>query len=251
MIIFDDIIHLGGMKMLAEERRQIILKMLKEHQIVKVQQICKKTHSSDSSVRRDLQNLEKKGLLKRIHGGAKFNYELQNEPDMFGKASQYPDAKQRIAYQAATHIKNDDVIFLDAGTTTLAIVDYIPQHQNITIVTNSILHAFALIERHLKTILLGGILKENTKAIIGETAISQLRNLNFNKAFLGINGIDIAKGYTTPDLQEAAIKREALKKSQQTFILSDESKLNKVSFVKVASIDEANLIIESKKNNNS
>ena len=158
---------------------------------------------------------------------------------------------QRIAYQAATHIKNDDVILLDAGTITLAIVDYIPQHQNITIVTNSILHAFALIERHLKTILLGGILKENTKAIIGETAISQLRNLNFNKAFLGINGIGIAKGYTTPDLQEAAIKRKALKKSQQTFILSDESKLNKVSFVKVASIDEANLIIESKKNNNS
>ena len=229
--------------MLAEERQQMILEMLKANQFVKVQEICDQTHGSESSVRRDLQTLEEKGLLERVHGGAKINYTLQNEPDMFGKASQHPHAKELIGKQAAQQVKPEDVIFLDAGTTTLAMVDYLPQNQGITVVTNGILHASALAERHIKTIMVGGLLKETTKAIVGVDALNQLSKLRFNKAFLGINGID-QDGYTTPDPDEAAIKEYALTKSQTTFVLADSSKFNKVSFVNVAPLNAATIIVE-------
>ncbi|MGX5378163.1 DeoR/GlpR family DNA-binding transcription regulator [Ligilactobacillus sp. LYQ135] len=230
--------------MLAEERRQIILDMLKSNRIVKVQEICKRTHCSESSVRRDLQVLEERGLLERVHGGAKINYALQNEPDMFGKALQNPNAKEAIGRHAAMHINSEDVIFLDAGTTTLAMVDYLPQNKGITVVTNGILHASALAERHIQTILLGGQLKATTKAIVGINAIEQLSKLRFNKAFLGINGVHPLDGYTTPDPDEAAIKEFALQKSQHTFVLADSSKLNEVSFMQVAPLNAATLIIE-------
>lgn len=230
--------------MLAEERQQIILDMLKTNKIVKVQEICSQTHGSESSVRRDLQTLEEKGLLERVHGGAKINYTLQSEPDMFGKASQHPHAKELIGKKAAEHVKAQDVIFLDAGTTTLSMVDYLPQNQGITVVTNGILHASALAERHIKTILVGGFLKETTKAIVGVDALNQLSKLRFNKAFLGINGVDLEGGYTTPDPDEAAIKEYAMRKSQQNFVLADSSKFNKVSFVQVADLNAATLIVD-------
>ncbi len=230
--------------MLAEERQQIILEMLKTNRIVKVQEICNRTHGSESSVRRDLQALEERGLLERVHGGAKINYALQNEPDMFGKASQHPNAKQAIGKQAATHVNAEDVIFLDAGTSTLAMVDYLPINQGITVVTNGILHASALAERHIQTILVGGKLKATTKAIVGVDAISQLSKLRFNKAFLGINGVHPIDGYTTPDPDEAAIKEYAMAKAQHSFVLADSSKLNEVSFVQVAPLNAATLIVE-------
>lgn len=230
--------------MLAEERQQIILDMLKNNRVVKVQEICSRTHGSESSVRRDLQTLEKQGLLDRVHGGAKIHYALQREPDMFGKASQHADAKNMIGKAAVKHINSEDVIFLDAGTSTLAMIDYLPTNKGITVVTNGILHASALAERHISTVMIGGRLKENTKAIVGVEAISQLSKLHFNKAFLGINGVHPVEGYTTPDSDEAAIKEYALKKAQQTFVLADASKLNQVSFIQVAPLEAATLIVD-------
>ena len=230
--------------MLAEERQQIILEMLRSNRVVEVQEFCKRTHGSVSSIRRDLKTLEEQGLLERVHGGAKINYALQNEPDMFGKASQNPDAKRAIGQQAATHVNPNDVIFLDAGTSTLAMVDYLPQNQGITVVTNGILHASALAERHIRSIIIGGHLKETTKAIVGVSALSQLNKLRFNKAFLGMNGVDISDGYTTPDPEEAAIKECAMQKAQYSYVLADSSKLNEVSFVQVAPLKMATLIVE-------
>ncbi len=112
------------MKVLAEERQQHILQMLKENNVVKIKEIRKQTNCSESSARRDLQLLEEKGLLIRVHGGAKIKHSLQRELDMSGKASKNTAQKEAIAQAAAKLVEAEDVIYLDAGTTTLAMIPY-------------------------------------------------------------------------------------------------------------------------------
>ncbi|GAB9259354.1 DeoR/GlpR family DNA-binding transcription regulator [Ligilactobacillus animalis] len=232
------------MKVLAEERQQHILQMLKENNIVKLQEIREQTNCSESSARRDLQLLEEKGLLVRVHGGAKIKHSLQRELDMSGKASKNTTQKETIAKAAAKLVEAEDVIYLDAGTTTLAMIPYLNKPE-LTVVTNGVMHASLLADQNVRTILVGGELKNTTKAIIGVKAISSLTQFRFNKAFLGINGIHPRYGFTTPDPDEAAVKTAALEQSEECFVLADPSKFDNVSFVKVAELSQATIITSS------
>ncbi|MEY8735914.1 DeoR/GlpR family DNA-binding transcription regulator [Lactobacillus sp. AN1001] len=230
--------------MLAEERQQHILQMLKENNVVKLQEIREQTNCSESSARRDLQLLEEKGLLVRVHGGAKIKHSLQRELDMSGKASKNTTQKEVIAKAAAKLVEAEDVIYLDAGTTTLAMIPYLNKPE-LTVVTNGVMHASLLADQNVRTILVGGELKNTTKAIIGVKAVSSLTQFRFNKAFLGINGIHPRYGFTTPDPNEAAVKTAALEQSEECFVLADPSKFDNVSFVKVAELSQATIITSS------
>ncbi|MEY8583992.1 DeoR/GlpR family DNA-binding transcription regulator [Ligilactobacillus animalis] len=230
--------------MLAEERQQHILQMLKENNVVKLQEIREQTNCSESSARRDLQLLEEKGLLVRVHGGAKIKHSLQRELDMSGKASKNTAQKEAIAKAAAKLVEAEDVIYLDAGTTTLAMISYLNKPE-LTVVTNGVMHASLLADQNVRTILIGGELKNTTKAIIGVKAVSSLTQFRFNKAFLGINGIHPRYGFTTPDPDEAAVKTTALEQSEECFVLADPSKFDNVSFVKVAELSQATIITSS------
>ena len=110
----------------------------------------------------------------------------------------------------------------------------------LTVVTSGVMHASLLADQNVRTILVGGELKNTTKAIIGVKAVSSLTQLRFNKAFLGINGIHPRYGFTTPDPDEAAVKTTALEQSEECFVLADPSKFDNVSFVKVAELSQAN-----------
>lgn len=232
------------MKVLAEERQQHILQMLKENNVVKLQEIREQTNCSESSARRDLQLLEEKGLLVRVHGGAKIKHSLQRELDMSGKASKNTTQKEAIAKAAAKLVEAEDVIYLDAGTTTLAMIPHLNKPE-LTVVTNGVMHASLLADQNVRTILVGGELKNTTKAIIGVKAVSSLIQFRFNKAFLGINGIHPRYGFTTPDPDEAAVKTAALEQSEECFVLADPSKFDNVSFVKVAELSQATIITSS------
>ncbi|WP_311406661.1 DeoR/GlpR family DNA-binding transcription regulator [Liquorilactobacillus uvarum] len=228
--------------MLAEERQQVILSMLKTSSVVKLQDICKKVTCSESSVRRDLQLLEEKGLLIRVHGGAKVKHSLQRELDMTGKSLRNVQQKSSIAKFAAEQIQDEDVVYLDAGTSTLAMIQFLHSGQRLTVVTNGVVHASALADRNIRTILVGGELKTTTKAIVGIETVNSLHHYRFNKAFLGTNGVHPRFGYTTPDPDEAAVKKTALDQSEKNYILADESKIDQVSFVKVAELAKAIII---------
>ncbi|MDG2575924.1 hypothetical protein P7L86_23565, partial [Vibrio parahaemolyticus] len=146
-------------------------------------------------------------------------------------------------------IENDDVIYLDAGTTTEAMIDYI-QSDRILVVTNGIVHAKKLLEKGVKTFILGGEVKAVTEAIVGSSAVDDLKKYNFSKGFFGTNGVNNKSGYTTPDVNEAMVKREAIKRCMESYILADESKLDEVSFITLANISDSTLIT-SKTNGNS
>lgn len=228
--------------MLAEERQQLILELLGTSQVVTLQQICGRTQCSESSARRDLQQLEQRGLLVRVHGGAKLRHSLQNEMTMQGKVTQNVADKAVIGQYAASLVMPHDVIFIDAGTSTLAMVEHLRAVPDVTVVTNGVAHVAALVAAGVKTVIVGGNVKPTTRAIIGAQAVASLRQFSFNKAFLGTNGIDLHQGLSTPDTEEAALKQTALTQSEQTYVLADKSKFNHVSFVSFASLTDVVIV---------
>lgn len=232
------------MKMLTDERHQIIKDMLEEEAIVKLQTIVEKTQASESTVRRDLSQLEAEGILVRVHGGAKRNFTIESEPTMTEKSGQHPSEKVVIGKYAAQLIQDNDFIFIDAGTTTLAMLPHIKAH-NITVVTTGVEIARQLADQAIQTIVIGGLLKPSTLAIIGSVALNQLKQYQFSKVFVGTNGIDPHYGLTTPDIEEAHIKRTAIAQANQAYVMADSSKFNKVSFCKIADLEDTTIITDS------
>ncbi|GGL62136.1 DeoR/GlpR family DNA-binding transcription regulator [Sporolactobacillus putidus] len=229
--------------MLAEERQQIILQKLKHAHVVKLQDLVRFLNASESTVRRDLQELESRHMLRRIHGGASLSRQRSEEPDMETKTSKYMRQKKMIAELAGHLVKDNECIYLDAGTTTLEMIPSI-NARNVTVVTNSPAHGEALVKKRIMTYLIGGMMKGTTKAIVGSIASQTLNLFRFDKAFIGVNGIDAVMGCTTPDPEEAALKRRARELAVQSFIVADSSKFSDVSFCKMFDIDQAAIITD-------
>ncbi|UUX33305.1 DeoR/GlpR family DNA-binding transcription regulator [Fundicoccus culcitae] len=227
--------------MLTEERHRIIRSLLMNDSVVKLQDIMDATDASESTVRRDLSQLEESGELVRIHGGAKRIFTVEYEPSVREKIGQFTDEKDRIGRYAASLVEANAFIYIDAGTTTMAMIPYI-QALGITVVTNGLEIASELANRDIQTILLGGQVKPKTYAMIGSDTQKQLKQYRFSKAFIGTNGIDSQYGFTTPDIEEANIKQMAINQANQAYILSDSSKFEKVSFCKIVELDDATII---------
>lgn len=228
--------------MLTEERHEYILKKLKRENTIKIKDLETELDCSISTVRRDLSELEDQGLLIRVHGGAKRVYTMSTEMEMGEKSTKNVQEKKEIGKTAASFVKNDDIIYLDAGTTTYEMIPFLKDIKNLLVVTNGVSNANLLTEKGITTILLGGQIKTKTKAIIGSMAMDQLKQYGFSKAFLGINGIDIQFGYTTPDPEEAALKHLAGNLSSQAYVLADSTKFNKINFAKVNELENFEII---------
>lgn len=229
--------------MLTEERHQQILRLLDQQPVVKSQELASLLDASESTIRRDLQDLEDAKLLERIHGGAKRILNLGFEQDMSEKTVKNTHEKQSIGALAATFIQEDDVIYLDAGSTTLEMLPFL-NGKKITVVTNSVHHAAKLVDMNIHTIILGGSLKLSTKAIIGSTSMEQLSHFRFNKVFMGMNGAHLDFGLTTPDPEEAALKALAINQAEEAYVLIDHTKLNKVTFTKVHELEAVTLLTD-------
>lgn len=228
--------------MLTEERKEFILKTLNQCGFVKSTTLAEELATSLSTIRRDLQELEDEGLIQRIHGGAKTITPLLQEETMSEKASKNIAAKRQIAALAIDEIKPNDVIFIDAGTTTFEMIPLL-KDRSVTVVTNSVIHASALAEEKITTIILGGMIKKDTQAIVTTTAFEQLQHFRFDKSFVGVNSITHF-GYATPDIEEAQMKQLAINHSQKRYILGDSTKFTHSSFVKFADLDEAIILTD-------
>uniref|UniRef100_C5DAK0 Transcriptional regulator, DeoR family n=1 Tax=Geobacillus sp. (strain WCH70) TaxID=471223 RepID=C5DAK0_GEOSW len=227
--------------MLTEERHRIILELLAEKEVVKLQELVEATNSSESTIRRDLTQLEKEKKLRRIHGGATLLQKKREELSVLEKSTKHIQEKKRIAEYAASLVQNGDCIYLDAGTTTFEMIPHL-HGKDIVVVTNGIMHLDMLLEYDVPTYLLGGFMKKKTKALIGRGALQSLKSYSFDKCFIGANGVHYEYGYTTPDPEEAMVKYTAMQLSQKAYVLADHSKLNESTFAKIAELHEATLI---------
>lgn len=235
--------------MLTEERYNFILEKLNQYGVIKSQELMLEMDCSESTIRRDLASLEEQGKLVRVHGGAKRVYTIEQEQSLTEKSVKNIHNKEKIAKLAASFVEDGDTIFLDAGSTTFFMVPFLKE-KNIRIVTNAVQHALLLANQNNDVLLIGGKLKNTTQAIVGTTSVEQLSRYRFNKSFLGMNGIDKDYGFTTPDPEEANVKQQAFMNSSKTYILADETKFNKVTFVKVCNIDDALIITDHLSTNN-
>lgn len=229
------------MNLLTPERHQLILQLIKEKSIVKIQELVDLTNTSESTIRRDLTQLEEEKYLKRIHGGAtRLKGKLQ-ELSMNEKSTKNLHQKKLVAQYAASIVEEGDCIYLDAGSTLLEMIPYLPSN-NIVVVTNGLMHVNPLLEKGIPTYIIGGYTKGKTKAIIGRGAINSLESYRFDKCFIGVNGIHHEFGYTTPDQEEAMVKRLAMSLSREAIVVCDESKFSEISFAKIADLNEAMII---------
>ncbi|WP_078430099.1 DeoR/GlpR family DNA-binding transcription regulator [Alkalihalobacterium alkalinitrilicum] len=230
--------------MLTAERHQLILSLLHDKEIVKLQEFVEATNASDSTIRRDLTDLEKANKLKRVHGGASLIKKRLIEPTIAEKTVKNNQEKVSIAKFASQFIDKGDSIYLDAGTTVTEMIPFI-KDKEIVVVTNAINNINTLIEHGIETHVIGGLVKSATKAFVGRAAIQGIETFRFDKVFLGANGIHPEYGITTPDTQEAFVKECALSRAQQAFLLVDHTKFGEISFAKIADIDEVTIITSS------
>jgi DeoR family transcriptional regulator, fructose operon transcriptional repressor len=227
--------------LLISERHRLILDYLKEKENVKVHELVELTKSSESTLRRDLDQLEKENFLKRVHGGASLLQRKRAEPSMVEKSTQNLKEKAILAKYAAQLIEDGECVYLDAGTTTYQMIQYLDQ-KNIVVVTNGIDHLDALHEKDINTYLIGGFVKKVTRAMIGSNAYESIQNYRFDKCFIGTNAIHHELGFTTPDPEEAHLKAKAINLSREPFVLADHTKFGEVSFSKFADLHQAKII---------
>ena len=229
--------------MLTNERHDFILNLLEEKRTVKLQELVERTDASESTLRRDLTELESMGKLERVFGGAVLPSRNLQEPSIAEKSTRNLEEKRTIAAFAATFVQEGDSVFLDAGTTTLQMIPFI-KDKNPVVVTNGLPLAEALNDAGITTYLTGGLLKPSTGAFVGSGALMALGTYHFDICFLGVNGFHPEYGYTTPDPEEAAIKQKACAHSRTAYMLGDHSKMNKVIFAKIMDLQEASLIVD-------
>ena len=174
--------------MLAEERFSLILDLLARQRTATVQELCEALNASESTIRRDLNELDKQGKLNKVHGGATLPDSPfhTDEPTMAAKEELAVSQKQSIAQAAAELILPEDFIYLDAGSSTLALARALSGPAlNASYVTNGVAHARLLAQKGCRVFLPGGLLRPQTEAIIGAAALTAIQQYNFTKAFMG------------------------------------------------------------------
>ena len=232
--------------MLAEERRAKIVEIVEEQKTISVQDLSDLTGASLATVRRDLIALDDAGLINKVHGGATSingSY-ITKDLSIAQKVDLNQEAKKKIGQYAASFVSDEDFVFIDSGTTTEHLVEALKPSRAV-FVTNSIIIASKLMEKDLDVRLVGGALKTSTAAVVGAETCSSLANYNFTLGFFGTNGVSRVSGFTTPEVEEAAVKKTAFNKCKDAFILCDSSKFGSISAVTFADFDCCCVITEA------
>lgn len=230
--------------MLTQERQKLIEEYVNQHELCRVDDLVKITASSESTVRRDLIQMADAGLVKRVHGGAQSVKNFAHDVSQHIRFTMNHNDKICIAKYAVQHyVHEGDYLFLDAGTTVYEMVPFLANIPQVTVVTNGLETALGAINHGLNTMLLGGRIKEDTHAVVGQSAIKQLQGMNFAASFVGTNGIDCHGSLTTPDTEEAVIKKLEIARAEHTYVLADASKIGERNFAIFSNLKHVTMIM--------
>ncbi|MBA3408188.1 MAG: DeoR/GlpR transcriptional regulator [Solirubrobacterales bacterium] len=230
----------------AAERRRRILDHLHVKGSASLRELVELTESSEVTARRDLRALEADGLLSRRHGGAMSHDGAPHEPSYAEKAQVAADEKAAIAALALGMIAAGDAIVLGAGTTTQALAKRLVRFHDLTVVTNSLLVAQALVRaRGVDVVMTGGTLRGSIHALVGSDAEQSLSGLRTVRAFLSGNGLTAERGLTTPSLVVANVDRALAATAGEVVVLADHTKIGRDTMVQTVPVDRmAHLITD-------
>ncbi len=231
--------------MLKGERLYKIVDYINEKKTVTINELCDFLNVSKPTINRDLKILEEEKLITRTHGGAmSLTKGTRFEPIYIVKERERILEKDAIASRASEFIKQGETIYLDSGTTTLALAKKIVGMSNITVITNDLKIAYILCSvNDIELVVLGGQQRKGVYSLLGPFAENTLKILNIDKAFLGADAIDLEKGITNSNIDESNLKKSIIEMSNEVIALTDSSKFGNVCFVKVCDIHEVNSII--------
>ncbi len=230
--------------MYAAERQQAIMTQARLEGRVEVAALAELLDVTPETIRRDLTALERRGLLRRLHGGAVPVERLGFEPGVADRESRLVAEKERIAKRALQELPDDGAIILDAGTTTMRLAEALPGDRELTVVTNALPIAQLLVSRPNLTVhLAGGRIRGRTMAAVDDWAVTALRGIFADVAFVGANGISVERGLTTPDRAEAAVKAAMIAAARRTVVLADHTKVGTDHFARFGDLDEVDLLI--------
>ena len=237
----------GEDNLFIEERQDKIVKYIEKVEKATIEDIMSLLKISRSTVRRDLMDLERKNLIIKTRGGALKKFFFKYEPSIEEKKVLNLDKKRNIALTAKNYIKEGDVIFISGGTTTLELAKLLYDYSNLIVFTNAINILLELAQnKNIKIRILGGNFRRKTLSAVGLETISQMQNYNFNKSFMGANGVSLEAGVTTPNELEARIDREVIKRSRESFLLVDDTKFDSVAFSVICKLNEVDYVITNR-----
>jgi DeoR/GlpR family transcriptional regulator of sugar metabolism len=226
------------------ERQMKILTQLNENGFVRVQNLCESFDVSSVTIRKDLSFLETKGLLFRTHGGASKQSLYAFERNIGEKEAIQVDQKKTIAEKSLQLINNRDYIILGSGTTILYLARLLEGFEKLTVVTSSLFVSVELCNYpNITAIQLGGNVRKSSNSVIGSTAEQIISDYSCNKAFLGVDGIDIDFGLSTSNALEAQLNKTMINASEKVIVMADSSKIGKRSFGKIADIQDIDVLV--------
>jgi len=228
----------------SKQRQQQILTIIDQKSKVSINELVELFSVNAITVRRDLESLEGRGLLKRYHGGASSNRGRSYEPPFLVRSNVHKKEKEWIGQKAASFIKDGDSIAIDVGTTALEVARNIKGKTNLTIITTSLRVVNEVIScPNIRIFIPGGIVNADEPSIRGELAVSVLENFFIDKFFLGVGGVDFSAGLSEYNFEDAQIKKTLIKNSKEIILTTDSSKFNRMAFAYVAPLKIVNRIV--------
>lgn len=229
--------------MFIAERQTKILEMIQKEGSVQVESLAKDLEVSPMTIRRDLRRLKEEGVIERCHGGAV----LKQEITYADKQVSNKEIKEQIAAKSVERIKDNYVVFLDAGTTTYEIAKRITSLQGILVVTNDLEIAQFLKNTDVELMVCGGVVQKSTGSMYGYYATQMMETLQFDVGFFGAASIDSQYQILTPTIDKVFLKKLLLKNCKESYLVVDDSKFYRKALNKVADLKDYSGIITNHK----
>jgi DeoR family transcriptional regulator, fructose operon transcriptional repressor len=229
--------------LLPTERHRRIQELLDERQVVRVSSLSELLGVSEVTVRRDLEALERRGLLERIHGGAVGARRMRSEPRYLEAMTTHPDEKRLIGRAAAALIEPGDTLFMNGGTTTLEVFRQLDA-QNVRVVTNHVGIAIASVDRDVDVTMVGGHYRPLSNSLVGPFATENLSRVNASRTFIGAEGVSFRSGITTPSSVEADVAGLMIQRTRgEVVVVADHSKMGTVADFVIAGLDRIDRVV--------
>ena len=230
--------------MYAPERQREIVRWVRRDGRVEVAALAEHFGITTETVRRDLTRLERRGVVRRVHGGALAVEEVGYELDLEQRMALHRDEKERIGAAAAKLLPDEGSVMIDSGTTTARLVEAISADPQLVVTTNSLPLAWEMTKRPNLTVLMpGGRVRPLTMAQVDVWTQRTLAELHVDITFIATNGMSVEYGLTTPDVAEAEIKRAMIRAGGRVVLLADSSKLGQRQFVRFGDMEQVDVLI--------
>ena len=226
------------------ERQKKMIEYIEANTSAQIHELAEKFHVSEATVRRDLDDLDRQGALRRTHGGAiKADHSTSFEHMYSEKIALMPEAKQRIAARAAQMVHPGDTVLIDSGTTAFFIAQALSRHEGLTLITNDLYIAYQTPLHPSSTLIVtGGTRRQGRQELIGTMPEDFIRSTHVDVAFIGADGISVTGGVTNANFEEIGVKKLMLRAAERSVIAADHTKFGRVALARICDLREVDIL---------